>query len=399
MGRSASIASPAAAERGRAELAGRLEERRIEIERAVLTRVYAVSDPSGLDPIYAEGLRAAISAAVTYGLEAIKLGEERAPPLPPILLAQARMAARNGIGLDTVLRRYFAGHALLGDFLIEEAERGGLLGGAPMQRLLRTQATLFDRLLATVSEEHARERCERPGSSEQRRVERIERLLAGEMIDVSDLGYDLTGFHLGAIAKGPGAGEAIRELASILDRRLLRAHLEEEAVWAWLGGRRLTDPAELQRIVSASWPGEVSLAIGEPGEGLPGWRLTHHQARAALPIALRSSEPLIRYADVALLASILQDDLLTASLRDLYLRPLEAERDGGEVARETLRAYFAARRNVSSAAAALGVSRRTIANRLSAIEQRLDRSLATETAELEAALRLHDLPNVRNPAR
>ena len=87
----------------------------------------------------------------------------------------------------------------------------------------------------------------------------------------------------------------------------------------------------------------------------------------------------------------LQDDLLATSLHQLYLEPLEGERDGGKVARETLRAYFAAERNVSSAAAALGVNRNTVTSRLRAIEATVGRSLAFCGSELEAALRLAEL--------
>jgi hypothetical protein len=144
-------------EQARAKVALRLEARREEIEAAVMTRVYAVADPSDLDPTYAEGLKAAVTAAVDYGLLAIELGEERSSSPPPILLAQARLAARAGVPLDTVLRRYFAGHALLGDFLIEVAEEGRPLTGATLRRLLRAQAALFDGLIATVSEEYGRE--------------------------------------------------------------------------------------------------------------------------------------------------------------------------------------------------------------------------------------------------
>lgn len=84
--------------------------------------------------------------------------------------------------------------------------------------------------------------------------------------------------------------------------------------------------------------------------------------------------------------------MLATSLQNLYLEPLAEERDGGEVARETLRAYFAAQRNVSSAAAALGVNRHTVSNRLRAIEVRLGRSLTASGTEIEAALCLAELP-------
>lgn len=377
----------------RAALSVRLQARRPEIEQAALTRVYAVSDPTeAADPTYAEGLRAAVSAALDYGFAGIERGEERAPPLPTVLLGQARLAARNGITLDTVLRRYFAGYTLLGDFLMQEAEDSELLGGAALKRVLRAHAALFDRLITAVTDEYTRELEGRLDTTEQRRAERVEKLLAGELLDTSELQYEFdNAHHLAAIAAGSGAGEAIRDLAKALDRRLLLIHRSEGTAWAWLGSRRKVDIEEFELHLSQSWPAQVSLAIGEPAHGLAGWRLTHQQARAALPIALRSPQPFIRYADVALLASMLQDDVLATSMRELYLAPLSEERDGGAVLRETLRAYFAAERNVSSAAAALGVNRHTVTNRLRAIEQRLDRSLDSCAAEMEAALRLENL--------
>jgi len=301
------------------------------------------------------------------------------------------MAARSGVGLDTVLRRYFAGYSLLGEFLVAEVERGGLMEEAGLQRLLRDQAALFDRLLARVSEEHIDEAAHRISTSEQRRTDRLQRLLAGEAIDVSDLNYELDAHHLGMIARGFGAAEAIRELAASLDRRLLLVRRDDDTVWAWLGGRRAVDVEELLRRASAGWPSHVSLVTGEPGQGLFGWRLSHRQARAALPIALRSSQRIVRYADVALLASMLRDDLLAASLHELYLVPLERKRADAEELRRTLAAYFAADRNVSSAAAALGVNRNTVASRLRVVEEAIGRPVASCATGIDAALRLEQL--------
>lgn len=377
---------------GRAELRERLNARLAEIERAALSRAYGVSDPrETADPEYLDGLRAAVSAAIEYGLTAIEEGERNPPAIPAVLLVQARVAARNGVGLDTVLRRYFAGYTLVGDFVLEEAQEGDLLHGAALKRLLRAQATVFDRLLAAVSEEHARESEARRDTTKEHRRELVERLLAGERLDPSELAYDLEAVHLGLVAKGPGAEVAGRELAAALDRRLLSICPGGQTVWAWLEGRRPFDHVELGRLLPSTIPPGVVLALGEPGEGVSGWRLTHLQARAALPIAQRGSEPFVRYADVALLASMLQDDLLATSLRQLYLAPLQGERDGGEALRQTLRAYLTAGRSVSSAAAALGVKRHTVTNRLRAIEERLERPLDSCVAEIDAALRLEDL--------
>jgi hypothetical protein len=380
------------AERARVELAKRLRGRREEIEAAVLTRVYAISDPAKTaDPTYPEGLRSAVAAALDYGLAGVEPGEERPPPAPTPLLAQARLAARNDVSLDTVMRRYFAGYVLLGDFLVEEAQRGEPIRGIELKNLLRVQASRFDRLLTAIGEEHGREADTRgEQTSGERRSRLVERLLAGELLDASELAYELEGFHLGAIVSGSGAEGIARQLAGLLDRRLLLVPHGEEAVWLWLGGRRAFEPEELRRLTCTELPAGASLSLGEPGEGLPGWRLTHRQAKAALPIALRKAGP-TRYSDVALLASILNDELLAGSLRQLYLEPLEKERDGGEVMKRTLRAYFAAGRNVSSAGIRLGISRNTVASRLQAIEKAIGCPLVACTGELEVAMQLSDL--------
>jgi DNA-binding PucR family transcriptional regulator len=133
------------------------------------------------------------------------------------------------------------------------------------------------------------------------------------------------------------------------------------------------------------------VAIGEPGQGLAGWRLSHHQARAALAVAFRAESPVVRYADVAMLATVLKDELLMSSLQTLYLEPLDGGRDGGEELRQTVRAYFAADRNVSAAAASVGVTRQAVARRLRSAEERLGRPIATWGADLEIALRYEAL--------
>jgi len=375
----------------RADLGARLRERLPELQGAVATRIYSISDPREVaDPGYLHGLNEAVAAAIEYRLGVLEGGERQAPDVPTVLLAQARLDARDGVPLDTVLRRYFAGNTLFGDFLVEEAERAEVPSAA-LRPLLAAQATLGDRLIAAVSEEHAKEAKNRPRSAAERRRQTVKALLAGELVDYSELGYDLDAHHLAVMAKGEGAAELMRGIAERLDRRLLAVQREEEPILAcWLGGTRPLAAEEALAALTAAAPERVFVTVGEPGEGLAGWRFSHHQAKAALPIAERRRQPVLRYADVAVLASIARDDLLATSLRRLYLEPLERNRDGGRVARETLRAYFDAERNVSSTAAALGVDRRTVRNRLRGIEELLGRPLTGSLADLEIALRLDD---------
>lgn len=213
-------------------------------------------------------------------------------------------------------------------------------------------------------------------------------LLAGEPVDPAGLRYELDGWHLAAIAAGPGAVEALRDLAAALKRSPLLIYGEEETVWVWLGGRSLLSARQALHMAERSLAPRVSLAIGEPGQGIEGWRLSHHQAKAAMLVARRGPEHRLRYAEVALLASALRDEMLVSSLRRIYLDPLEGERDGGMTLRRTLEAYFTAGQNASSAAAALGLSRQTVNSHLRSVEERIDRPLNSCMAELEIALRL-----------
>jgi len=383
--------SQASLQQVRVAVAERLRERRAEIEQAVLVRASALLEGMDtIDPQFLDGQRIAVAAAVDYGLEAIELGEERVPAVPALFHSHARLTARSGVGLDTMLRRYFAGYTLLGDFLVREAEGCGVQGVA-LQRMMRGMSTVFERLLSTMTEEYMREANGRFSSSEERLASRVRKLLDGELVDTGELDYEFDAWHIGALAVGENVAEEIRHLASRLDRRLLLVRGGEGPTWAWFGGRRRMDPAELERVLRSTWPETFSLAIGEAAQGLAGWRLTHQQARAILPVAQRNPDAPVRYADAALLASMLQDDLLATSLRELYLMPLEDERDGGQAMRETLRAYFAANRNASSAAAALGVNRHTVTSRLRTVEERLGRPLSSCAAEMDAALRLEQL--------
>jgi len=366
----------------------RLRARRGEIQEALLTRVFAVREQTdALDPDYAERLRAAVCDAVDHYLESADDDPDGTRHAPAGLLAQARMAVRHQVTLDTVIRRCVVGQTLLTDFLVEEAEAGDL-DPRSLRRLLKAQAAATDQLVSAVAEEHRRESARRHSSVDEQE-DQIRRLLDGEPIDTSRLDYRFAGNHVGAVAAGTGAATALRRLASPFDDYLQIADRRSDAIWAWFGSQRPIDVRTVLDRCPSDRP--IVIALGEPARGPAGWRLTHRQARATMSVAERSGESPLRYADVALLASILRDDLLCSSLRSLYLTPLSGSRDGGEAARATLRAYFRTKRNISSAAAILGVHRRTVANRLQAIEGRLQLPLDAHSADIETALKLQRL--------
>jgi hypothetical protein len=373
----------------------RLLDRREEIERALLDRVLAISDPAEiLDVEYADGLRAAVAAAFEYGMEAVTVGDRRWPPFPAAILSQSRLAARNGVRLDTVVRRYLAGYGLIADFLLNELDDEGLLNRESLRHLLGLQASLLDHLLARVAAEYSEAREHLFSTAAQRRAKLVERILVGEPPSGEAAGIDFDAWHQGVVAHGAEAGRVLRTVVAGVDCSLLVVPRGEQSAWAWLGSRRAADLELVVATLLSGPPPVVAVGVGEPEFGLSGWRLTHRQAAAALAVARRRQPPIARYREVALLAAALQDDLVRTSLQQIYLAPLEKQRDGGETARSTLSAYFECEQNLSAAAARLGVSRRTVANRLRSAEHVLGCSISDCAPELETALQLGELPNL-----
>jgi hypothetical protein len=374
----------------RTELAGRLRERSAEIGDAVFTRVRALSEPAeSEDPEYRAGLRATVAEVVDYALVSVELGEDWAGPMPAAAAAQARMAARTGIGLDTVLRRYAAGDRLIGEFIMDEASR---FPNEVVRQVLRGQGPHVDRLMASVAAEYMEELELMRRSPARRIAERVQRLLEGDApLDAAGLDYELDAFHVGLIVTGPRPDVAARTLAAGLNRQALVVPRGYDSAWAWLGGREKLGLEEIERYLAAGVLGEVSLAVGESRRGLEGWRLTHHEAQAARMVAMRQPKRLVGASEVVLLAAVLRDDLLARSLRETYLAPLDEHGDSGAVLRGTLRAYFAAGFNAATAAAALEVDRHTVQRRLRKVEEALGRLLHSCHAELAVALRLEEL--------
>src|SRR5450631_3000797 len=261
MAQAAAKGSPAAADGAatlegiRAGLAERLQARRAELEEAVIARFRDVGyDPAaGEDLEYIAGARAAVAEAVDYGLVAIAQGEEwfgsGPPPIPPAAVAQARRAARHGVSLERVLLRYNAGHTLLEDFVMQEAEHSDFASDRiALRHVLRALGGLLDHFTSSIANEYQQEAERMARSPELRRNERVQRLLAGAPVDASELDYEFDAEHLGVIAMGARAGETVRSLAAGLGRQLLAVSRSEETVWAWLGGKRRLDFADIERL-------------------------------------------------------------------------------------------------------------------------------------------------------
>jgi diguanylate cyclase with GGDEF domain/PucR-like helix-turn-helix protein len=232
---------------------------------------------------------------------------------------------------------------------------------------------------------------------EMQRGDLVHALLAGahvEPAEIGQLGYELDAWHLGIVATGKGATRALRDLKAVLGCELLLV-TQGESVWAWLGRSSPIKTADLGRMLSRGRGTDVPLAFGDPGVGVRGWRLTHHQAREAWGVAIHLPQRLTWYADVLLLAAALRNDTLASSLKQKYLAPLRSEKDGGIALRKTLRAYIDAGCSATSAESNAGVGRHTVADRVQKAEQLIGQSVRGCLSKLDVALRLEELDEQR----
>jgi hypothetical protein len=266
-----------------------------------------------------------------------------------------------------------------------------------LAHLRRTQDELLDQITAAVDGKHDREHEDAASSPERDRSELVHRLLVGAYVgpaEIGQLGYELDAWHIGIIATGTKAARTLRDLKASLGRELLLIE-RGGSVWAWLGGARQSKTADLKRALSRSVEADGSLALGEPGLGLDGWRLTHDQAREAHGVAIHMPQRLTWYADIPLLAAALRNDTLARSLKQKYLAPLRSQRDGGMALRKTLRAYIDADCSPTSAESAAGVGRHAVAERVRTVERLVGRAVRVCLSELDVALRLEELEEHR----
>jgi PucR C-terminal helix-turn-helix domain/GGDEF-like domain len=374
----------------RSELVGRLSAQRPEIEQAILGRIRRSSEPAGVeDPAYIAGLQSAVAASLSYGFEAIKNGGNWIGPIPSETGAQARRAARDGVRLDTIMRRYAAGNKALEEFILIEADD---IPTRVLGQILTGLGPLLDRLMDSATAEYLDELDHARRTPVQREAERIVDLLeSNSLTSPVDLGYDFDLWHVGMILRGRNGEAAARAVADRSTGRSLRIIRDSETVWAWLASGHQPDRKKLEQSIVESAPAGLSLALGEARTGLTGWRLTHREAQIALQVMLKKSQKLTRGREAVLRAGVLRDDTLVRSLLDGYLVPLEDDGKSDRVLIETLRAYFSTGGNAAAAACQMGVQRHTVQRRIRTVEERLGQFLHTCYAELYVALQIDEL--------
>lgn len=343
-----------------------------------------------------EAVRDSCIANLETGLRALA-GDRHVPEhVPDDARELALLTARLGLPLGGLLRTYRIGHAIVWEQVFELLEAAPASAAARRGAIAAASDYLFehvDRVSAMVTEEYTAERDRFLRSREQRRTQLVRDVLDGADPNPAEatgtLDYDLRLHHLALVVAAPDVEAAVRSLAAELDapHRLVIV-LAGDTAWGWLGRTREFDlPERLPAVAGAR------ISFGEPAAAVAGFRTSHRQARDAHRVALRCGERAqpVRYDDVALESLAAGDPGRAAVFVGRELRGIDGDDARSRRLRQTLRAYFAAGQNASSAAATLGVHEHTVAYRLRTIEAALGRPVTARRAELETALRLFEL--------
>lgn len=299
------------------------------------------------------------------------------------------MAARVG-DLSSLLAGYrFAQMALWGSWfeLIEASAAAAVV----KRELLRHGSQYFfqyaDLISRYMAEGYQRSVERAAEQGEHHRFQALKTLLEADPLAGSHLDVDLRNYHLGCVAWGEGAEEAVRGLAAELDRAAQLTMRLHNNWWGWLSGTRPLTAEQRARLRDFQPPAGIRIAFGLEGFGESGFRATNHQALRAQWVA-PPGPAVIHYEDVAVetLATEAESDARAFVAHELH--GIDDPSAASARLRQTLAAYFAAELNAASAGAALGVHHQTVTNRLRVIEERIGHPLGPRHLELAVALRL-----------
>jgi sugar diacid utilization regulator len=267
-----------------------------------------------------------------------------------------------------------------------------------VRRVLTIQSKLLDRLIDAVSRSYKEELASSRCSRRELRVLQVEQLLAGDIVESRDLGYEFNAWHLALIiaSEQPHAWHAA--IVARFVGEVLTVERSDTLIWVWLGAPARHTPRSLATRLKGLEHLSGAVALGEMAPGHAGFRRSHEQAQSAHRVALHVPKPLTLFADEMLLSTAIAQQDLGAALEAVYLAPIRDLPEGTELL-ETLRAYVASQRNISGAARQQGIHRHTVERHLRTIEGRIGRPICNCTAEIEIALRLDEALAARGPAR
>lgn len=310
---------------------------------------------------------------------------------PPAAVEQTLSMAAEGVSWTTLMRRFTFAHAELWECLLEEIDDWDLSAEERTLVLQITSRYLFtyrDYVTTELTEIYQAQRERVVRSRVHRRIGLVRELLDGLPASDDALDYRLRAHHVGVVAWGLEAEQAVIELARQSGRELLFIPGAGRSLWAWYGGSSAIEQRLMEVLRGHKPPEGTFLALGGQAEGLDGFGRTHREAMQAFRVAAIRPRAVTRYADVVLESLAFSDERRAREFAERELGALAAGDERTATLRKTLDAYFQAGQNRAAAAALLVVHERTVGYRLSAIEKLLGHDIGERREELGVALRV-----------
>ena len=327
---------------------------------------------------------------------------------PSAAVEYARRLAQRGVPVNALVRAYRLGQDSFLRRCLEELEHESPAGfaSAVAQQVVAVTSLYIDQITERVVTVYEEERDRWLLNRHAARIARINELLNGHDIDIeaveATLGYRLRQRHLGLIAwveAQQGQGEALghmERLASTLGGRTrcgerpLFVPRDELSAWIWLplGQRSHIDHATLEHAPRSGEP-HIRISAGEPGEGVNGFRKTHHQALQAHTVALTAGSHLSGTVVFSELGAV---PLMCTNLDDTrtwvsdVLGSLALDDEPRARLRDTLRTFLQCGSSYTLAASQLGMHKNTIQYRLRKAQEELGRPVRDRRLDLEIAL-------------
>ena len=265
-------------------------------------------------------------------------------------------------------------------------------------------STFVDDAIGAIFERMAAERDELTRGTHAERRATVSLILEGARIETTraeaQLGYALTGPHLGAIISGPADSSADALDAAAEDlvnavgaTRRLTVIASAGALWIWLPVGSTPSSFELARLLAP--PADIRIAVGRPHSGVDGFRRTHLDALATQRMLSRLSSPrqVAQFDDIQLVALMTGDPILADEfVADVLGRLASAD----EETRDAVLTYVEEQCNTSNTARRLYTHRNTILRRLARADELLPRPLGHNPVGIAAALqvmRWRGIPN------
>jgi hypothetical protein len=325
----------------------------------------------------------------------------------------AREFVQRGLGVELLIQAYRLGHQTWWQIWLDRV-RANVEGVEEMAAVITYSSDWFfnyvDTLSGEITDAYMEERERWVRSAAALRVDEVRAILAGGPVAIDDvsrrLRYELRRRHVAIVVWGregegaEGTMGAYEKLANDLGRTLggdvLSAPLGRMVLAAWVGLRGDPDAEALAalRVDDAAAAIGARVAVGQPGDGIDGFRRSHGEAMLARRVSMlagRRPGCCVRFGDVALNALLTADPDEARRFVEGELGPLADDEDSSLRLSATLRVFLEEGASFKRASRRLGVHENTVAYRVRRAAELLGHGVEERQLELRVALQLADL--------